>query len=1786
LSILSVLVVVFLALAPTAAIAGTSEELAQLPTVDSLNRTETTLSNGGKWTGLNWAAGPGQDTTTGWLPSVAFPSVYGAYWNPAKVDGRYGDAASLTMAAAPGVAERYVSVWLNMPGPSSAKSGYQLRWTVNTDTTKYTVKLSKWVSGTETVLASNAEVSIPIGTTLAIVDTGGTVSAWRSENGTTFTSFLSAADSTYNGGYAGLEASGTNSRSTNFEAGPLLGLSAASTPVLDNLERSEVPLATGKWTKTQWAGEIGGTWMSPYRGYGSGGGLAGAYWNQGTVGDSGGGASVAATVGTGPTPAGQYLGLWLEMPSPGSARSGYEARFTGTNGTATAYKVELSKWVSGTRTVLATKENFSLGVGTTMALTDSGSGLVLWTGTGTTLTPQLTATDSTYNSGNAGLEVNGGAGTMYNFRAGTLGSGPETTITLGPTGNVQPQNVVFAFSSSVAGSTFGCSLDGAAYATCTSPKSYPTITEGPHTFRVQATDGLGNTDPTPAERSFTVVVPPTVTTQAASSVKSTQATLNAQVDPRGSATTYQFEWGTTTSYGNVVPATAKSAGSGTTAVAVSEPIASLSPDTEYHFRISATNANGTSKGVDKTFITTNAPVVTTEAASEVSAHAAKLNAAVNPHGASTTYYFEYGPSTTYGTKVPATPKDAGSGRVVANVAENISGLTEGATYHYRIVAANEIGTRFGADKTFATPLLPTVNTEAAEAVNANEAIVNGTVDPNGEGTTYQFEYGTTTGYGSIAPQAPEEAETGSSPEPAEEALAFLQPTTTYHYRIVATSAAGRVVGPDRTLTTAVASVTPQREQEEREEERNFTGKLSGALPTDFVNLHWSGDTAREVEPNRMEIIRRSGASMLRLGVGYGGVNELLFERSTRKGIKILPGLGGGPLPPRDQWDEWAVEAEKVINRYGKGGSFWAEKGLTQAYAPEWWEIWNEENIEANGEFPGAGPKGGDVRPAEFGEFMEVAAAAVRNADPNAKVLLGGLLSTQTYAGNVGEEIHKTPAEFLEQMGHQTTYDAVGLHPYAFKVKYENGEEGGPTSSAGVEQLTDKIRANIKKTREALNGLSGTAGDNKQLWINEIGWPVENLKAWEDPITHFPVSPSIQRDLLRSTFNMIKAKAESWKIRSVFYYNTQDWTQQLNWAYRSGLQGPPEAPKFRPAWYAFLQQTGMPEWPKRPKNFQVNQTIKPKKLLARALINPYGLTTRYWVKWGQGASSSTYGNFTPAQSAGFEEGDVEKEISVTGLQPEQTYHYRIVAENENEEKEESADTQFTTPPSSSTSNTVERVLHGTNGYVWVEGWVKEGAITGSGPGLAGVHVHVKIFRNGVYQQFRDVVTDSQGHYDSGYIQVGKGALETRSDFPGGGEWDPSTSDVEPFTVKDGYLIKPKQSGLCFDIEGGWFADGVKLMQGSCHGEANQVFSLQPKGTGEYLEIIARHSGKCLDVSNASTADGIQIVQHGCNGGGNQAFREAWWGTTPYVSYVAQHSQKCLDVANGSLGWAPIQQWTCNGNDQQRFSLTPVESGPIPTETTMEVDQVLHGSPGLINVHGNLQAGPYSMANRVVHVEFDNAQAGGWGTVYDLPIAVNSSGFFEYRDYGIPAGYYNIRARFAGGGEFKESSSGEKNRTVKRGYQIASRSSGKCLSLSENKNVNGQRFLQWDCAPASNGNGQVFSFWEPQGSGWYQLRANGTNRCVDVVNVSGENGAQLQLYDCLGGGQTNQHWKREPIQGQAGWYGLMPRHTFRPDIPSYKCMDVLGNSTANGALVVQWDCHWGGNQQWDLRGVIDP
>jgi hypothetical protein len=299
-----------------------------------------------------------------------------------------------------------------------------------------------------------------------------------------------------------------------------------------------------------------------------------------------------------------------------------------------------------------------------------------------------------------------------------------------------------------------------------------------------------------AAGSAAAATAPSVTTGPVTSVAPTTATVSGDVNPNGTATTWHVEYGTSTSYGSST--SSASAGAGTAAQAVTATLTPLKPGTTYHYRFVATSSAGTTHGADGILTTSSVPAVVTGNASSVSATSATLNGTVDPSGRPTTWYFEYGRSTSYGTKTPV--KDGGSASGASAVSASVTGLTAGTTYHFRLVATNDAGTSRGSDHTFVASAAPTVTTKAASNVKDASASLNGSVDPNGQATSYYFDYGTSTSYGSKTPVA--SAGSGTSTKSVSAAVATLAGGTTFHFRLVATNAAGTSVGSDQTFTTS------------------------------------------------------------------------------------------------------------------------------------------------------------------------------------------------------------------------------------------------------------------------------------------------------------------------------------------------------------------------------------------------------------------------------------------------------------------------------------------------------------------------------------------------------------------------------------------------------------------------------------------------------------------------------------------------------------------------------------------------------------------------------------------------------------------------------------------------------------------------------------------------------------------------------------------------------------------------------------------------------------------------
>ena len=102
---------------------------------------------------------------------------------------------------------------------------------------------------------------------------------------------------------------------------------------------------------------------------------------------------------------------------------------------------------------------------------------------------------------------------------------------------------------------------------------------------------------------------PDVSVGPADAITTTSATVSGTINPLGTASTYQFEWGTDTGYGNVAPATPGDAGSGTDEVPVTANLTNLAPGTTYHYRLRGTNTGGSNFSADGTFTTLSPPVI-------------------------------------------------------------------------------------------------------------------------------------------------------------------------------------------------------------------------------------------------------------------------------------------------------------------------------------------------------------------------------------------------------------------------------------------------------------------------------------------------------------------------------------------------------------------------------------------------------------------------------------------------------------------------------------------------------------------------------------------------------------------------------------------------------------------------------------------------------------------------------------------------------------------------------------------------------------------------------------------------------------------------------------------------------------------------------------------------------------------------------------------------------------------------------------------------------------------------
>jgi hypothetical protein len=283
------------------------------------------------------------------------------------------------------------------------------------------------------------------------------------------------------------------------------------------------------------------------------------------------------------------------------------------------------------------------------------------------------------------------------------------------------------------------------------------------------------------------------------------------------------------------------------------------------------------------------------------------------------------------------------------------------------------------------------------------------------------------------------------------------------------------------------------------------------------------------------------------------VFDPLIEGAARNGIEPLVYLSGMP--------EWAIEldgceldcgarapqspeaiaawaqfADAAVKRYGPDGEFWRENPDVPAHPVRTWQIWNEQNSPS---FYAPEP---DVE--AFSELLVAAEEEIRERDPGATVILGGMFGSPSG----GEPPALTAVEFLRELyeidGIDERFDGVAVHPYAAQL--------------------NKVASQLEAMRKVID----EAGDDASLWVTEIGW---SSGEGENPLER---GPEGQADRLTEAYTLFADNRLQWDLESVVWYSWRDRESApvCEWCPGSGLFAEHElAPK--PAWNAFTTFTG-------------------------------------------------------------------------------------------------------------------------------------------------------------------------------------------------------------------------------------------------------------------------------------------------------------------------------------------------------------------------------------------------------------------------------------------------------------------------------------------------------------------------------------------------------------------------------------------------------------------------------------
>ncbi|HXU30015.1 MAG TPA: RICIN domain-containing protein [Thermoanaerobaculia bacterium] len=233
---------------------------------------------------------------------------------------------------------------------------------------------------------------------------------------------------------------------------------------------------------------------------------------------------------------------------------------------------------------------------------------------------------------------------------------------------------------------------------------------------------------------------------------------------------------------------------------------------------------------------------------------------------------------------------------------------------------------------------------------------------------------------------------------------------------------------------------------------------------------------------------------------------------------------------------------------------------------------------------------------------------------------------------------------------------------------------------------------------------------------------------------------------------------------------------------------------------------------------------------------------------------------------------------------------------------------------------------------------------------------------------------------------------------------------------------------------------------------------------------------------------------------------------FYTLKAVHSQRCLDLAAGTTAdGGKVQQWDCStGNDNQKWAVEQQADGWIIRS---------------------------KVSNKCLEVAGSNTAN---GTTVDQTTCNGGDNQRWYFDYAaLPPLGVDVRIR--------------------------GKQSGKVACVARADSANGAPTHLWDFVNVPDQKWRI----EDAGQGYYRLKAQHTQKCLDLANGDSAPGAKVQQWDCTAGYNANQLWRIEKVNDDA--WRLRPK-------ASGNCLDAAGFGTTNGTQVYAWPCTWADNQYW--------